>query len=66
MKKVRILIAKPGLDGHSNGAEQIAVAARDAVVFAQPPREGACRAVMALEAHALVAQHDAIAFTVRA
>ena len=26
----RILIAKPGLDGHSNGAEQIAVAARDA------------------------------------
>jgi len=27
---VRILIAKPGLDGHSNGAEQIAVAARDA------------------------------------
>ena len=27
---IRILIAKPGLDGHSNGAEQIAVAARDA------------------------------------
>ena len=26
----RVLIAKPGLDGHSNGAEQIAVAARDA------------------------------------
>ena len=26
----RILMAKPGLDGHSNGAEQIAVAARDA------------------------------------
>ncbi len=26
----RLLIAKPGLDGHSNGAEQIAVAARDA------------------------------------
>jgi len=26
----RILIAKPGLDGHSNGAEQIAVAVRDA------------------------------------
>jgi len=25
----RILIAKPGLDGHSNGAEQVAVAARD-------------------------------------
>ena len=25
----RILVAKPGLDGHSNGAEQIAVAARD-------------------------------------
>ncbi len=27
---VRLLVAKPGLDGHSNGAEQIAVAARDA------------------------------------
>jgi len=27
---VRILVGKPGLDGHSNGAEQIAVAARDA------------------------------------
>ena len=27
---VRLLVAKPGLDGHSNGAEQIALAARDA------------------------------------
>ncbi|MGH9103289.1 MAG: cobalamin-dependent protein, partial [Acidimicrobiales bacterium] len=26
----RLLVAKPGLDGHSNGAEQLAVAARDA------------------------------------
>jgi len=26
----KVLIAKPGLDGHSNGAEQIALAARDA------------------------------------
>ncbi len=26
----RVLLAKPGLDGHSNGAEQIAVAARNA------------------------------------
>jgi (2R)-ethylmalonyl-CoA mutase len=26
----RMLVGKPGLDGHSNGAEQIAVAARDA------------------------------------
>src|ERR1700739_1621304 len=25
----KLLVAKPGLDGHSNGAEQIAVAARD-------------------------------------
>ena len=25
----RILVGKPGLDGHSNGAEQIAVRARD-------------------------------------
>ncbi|HEX3037167.1 MAG TPA: protein meaA [Thermodesulfobacteriota bacterium] len=28
-RPVRILIGKPGLDGHSNGAEQIAVRARD-------------------------------------
>jgi ethylmalonyl-CoA mutase len=27
---IRILVGKPGLDGHSNGAEQIAMAARDA------------------------------------
>jgi len=27
---IRLLVAKPGLDGHSNGAEQIAVRARDA------------------------------------
>jgi len=27
---VRLLVGKPGLDGHSNGAEQIAVASRDA------------------------------------
>jgi len=26
----KLLVGKPGLDGHSNGAEQIAVAARDA------------------------------------
>jgi (2R)-ethylmalonyl-CoA mutase len=28
--KLRMLVGKPGLDGHSNGAEQIAVRARDA------------------------------------
>jgi ethylmalonyl-CoA mutase len=28
--KVRLLVAKPGLDGHSSGAEQVAVRARDA------------------------------------
>ncbi|MDX3860037.1 protein meaA [Streptomyces europaeiscabiei] len=28
--KLRFLVGKPGLDGHSNGAEQIAVRARDA------------------------------------
>ena len=35
--RLRILVAKPGLDGHSNGAEQVAVRARDAgfeVVYA--------------------------------
>jgi (2R)-ethylmalonyl-CoA mutase len=29
-RRPKILVGKPGLDGHSNGAEQIAVAARDA------------------------------------
>jgi (2R)-ethylmalonyl-CoA mutase len=29
-EKLRVLVAKPGLDGHSNGAEQVAVRARDA------------------------------------
>ncbi|MBB3088467.1 protein meaA [Nocardioides albus] len=28
--KLRMLVGKPGLDGHSNGAEQVAVRARDA------------------------------------
>ncbi len=28
-RRIKILVGKPGLDGHSNGAEQIAVAARD-------------------------------------
>ncbi len=28
-RKVRILVGKPGLDGHSNGAEQVAIRARD-------------------------------------
>lgn len=29
-RRVKILVGKPGLDGHSNGAEQVAVRARDA------------------------------------
>ena len=29
-RKPRLLVGKPGLDGHSNGAEQVAVRARDA------------------------------------
>ena len=29
-RPIRVLVAKPGLDGHSNGAEQVAVRARDA------------------------------------
>ena len=28
-RRPKILVGKPGLDGHSNGAEQIAVRARD-------------------------------------
>jgi len=30
VKRLRMLVGKPGLDGHSNGAEQLAVRARDA------------------------------------
>src|SRR2546421_10984729 len=29
-ERLRMLVGKPGLDGHSNGAEQVAVRARDA------------------------------------
>ncbi|MGF1562836.1 MAG: methylmalonyl-CoA mutase family protein [Geminicoccaceae bacterium] len=29
-RRIKMLVGKPGLDGHSNGAEQIAVSARDA------------------------------------
>jgi hypothetical protein len=29
-RRIKILVGKPGLDGHSNGAEQIAVRARNA------------------------------------
>ena len=28
-RRPKMLVGKPGLDGHSNGAEQIAVRARD-------------------------------------
>jgi (2R)-ethylmalonyl-CoA mutase len=30
VRRIRMLVGKPGLDGHSNGAEQVAVRARDA------------------------------------
>jgi ethylmalonyl-CoA mutase len=30
VRKLRLLVAKPGLDGHSNAAEQVALRARDA------------------------------------
>ena len=44
---IRVLVGKPGLDGHSNGAEQIAVAARDAGhggdLPGHPPHTGADR-----------------------
>ena len=49
----RFLVAKPGLDGHSNGAEQIAVAARDAgmeVIYSGHPADaGADRAAAAAD-----------------
>lgn len=48
----RLLVAKPGLDGHSNGAEAIAVAARDAgfeVIYAGIRLEPAAIAAMAVQ-----------------
>ncbi len=48
----RLLVGKPGLDGHSNGAEMIAVAARDAgfeVVFAGIRSDAAALAVTAVQ-----------------
>ena len=43
-RRLKFLVGKPGLDGHSNGAEQIAVRARDAgmdVVYrGHPPHAG--------------------------
>ncbi|HPH68156.1 MAG TPA: methylmalonyl-CoA mutase family protein, partial [Kofleriaceae bacterium] len=48
----RILVGKPGLDGHSNGAEMIAVAAKDAgfeVVFAGIRSDAAALAVTAVQ-----------------
>ena len=40
-RKLRILVAKPGLDGHDRGAKVIARALRDAgmeVIYTGPPR----------------------------
>jgi (2R)-ethylmalonyl-CoA mutase len=48
----RLLVGKPGLDGHSNGAEVIAVAARDAgfeVIYAGIRLEPAAIAAMAVQ-----------------
>src|SRR5213078_1835347 len=51
-RRPRLLVGKPGLDGHSNGAEVIAVAARDAgfeVVYAGIRLEPAAIAAMAVQ-----------------
>ena len=46
-RRLKMLVGKPGLDGHSNGAEQIAVRARDAGIRGRlrrhPPHPGADR-----------------------
>ena len=47
-RRIKFLVGKPGLDGHSNGAEQIAVRARDCRhggrLRGHPPDAGADRA----------------------
>jgi (2R)-ethylmalonyl-CoA mutase len=51
-RKPRLLVGKPGLDGHSNGAEVIAVAARDAgfeVIYAGIRLEPAAIAATAVQ-----------------
>ncbi|MBL9017083.1 MAG: cobalamin-dependent protein [Myxococcales bacterium] len=51
-RRPKLLVGKPGLDGHSNGAEVIAVAARDAgfeVVYAGIRLEPAAIAAMAVQ-----------------
>jgi len=51
-RRPRLLVGKPGLDGHSNGAEIIAVAARDAgfeVIYAGIRLEPAAIAAVAVQ-----------------
>ena len=51
-RRPRLLVGKPGLDGHSNGAEMIAVAARDAgfeVIYAGIRLEPAAIAAVAIQ-----------------
>jgi (2R)-ethylmalonyl-CoA mutase len=51
-RRPRLLVGKPGLDGHSNGAEMIAVAARDAgfeVIYAGIRLEPAAIATVAIQ-----------------
>jgi (2R)-ethylmalonyl-CoA mutase len=51
-RRPRLLVGKPGLDGHSNGAEVIAVAARDAgfeVIYAGIRLEPAAIAAVAVQ-----------------
>ena len=51
-RRPKLLVGKPGLDGHSNGAEVIAVAARDAgfeVLYAGIRLEPAAIAAMAVQ-----------------
>ena len=51
-RRPRLLVGKPGLDGHSNGAEIIAVAARDAgfeVIYAGIRLEPAAIAAVAIQ-----------------
>ncbi|CAN5824700.1 methylmalonyl-CoA mutase family protein [soil metagenome] len=51
-RRPKLLVGKPGLDGHSNGAEVIAVAARDAgfeVIYAGIRLEPAAIAAMAVQ-----------------
>ena len=55
-RKIRVLVAKPGLDGHDRGAKVIAAALRE-TRFAEPRLAPSLRRGLCLAGSAPVAEH---------